>query len=213
MNFIERLKFAKAFFSLVNDPQATENVFKIGKIGLRYPDSPAMQAMLKHVYSDPEFKKQFEEKYFPEFVDLEDLAKLPDGTVGKEFYGHMKRNNLAVDFFPKEDISLPMSYAIMRLRVTHDLWHVLAGYDTTPMGELALQAFAFAQARTGIAPVLMSAGFMGINRRHEVDPMEYIPAISHAFERGKRAKSLLSLKYEQIWERRLDEIRKELNLL
>jgi ubiquinone biosynthesis protein COQ4 len=213
MTFFERLQFAKAFFALVESPTTTENVFKIGSIGMRYPDSPGAKAMLDHVFSNEEFKRQFEEQYFPTYADLDELAKLPERTLGKEFSLHMQKNKLKIDFFPQEDLAKPMKYTVMRLRYCHDIWHVLAGYDTSPLGELALQAFALAQARTAIGWILLGAGFLYKVRHPGLDAVEFMELISTAFQRGKKAQFLLSLKYDDLWAIPLDELRGRLGIV
>ena len=51
------------------------------------------------------------------------------------------------------------AYVIQRLRQTHDLWHVVTGYDTDPASEVALQAFTYAQLRAPGSLVLAALGF------------------------------------------------------
>jgi ubiquinone biosynthesis protein COQ4 len=211
MNFLEKIQFAKSFFSIVDDPQKTEHIFKIGSIGMRYPNSPSVQNMVNHVFSDPEFQRQYEEKYLLDRINMEELGRLPDGTLGKEFYIHMTKNNLNVDFFPKEDITVPVKYIVMRLRQVHDIWHVLAGYDTSLPGELALQAFYIAQAKSGVSSVLLAGGFLH-SSKFGTDSHRYMDIIIGGYNQGKNAKPLLRLKYETLWDRQLDDLRRELNI-
>src|SRR6266496_2243190 len=60
------------------------------------------------------------------------LGLLPEGTLGREFWEHCTKNRFAV---PGEKGGIPE-----RL-VFHDFGHVLAGYDTTPEGEIQQGAF------------------------------------------------------------------------
>ena len=58
---------------------------------------------------------------------LDALAACPEGTVGRAFHDFYARHGYA---WPLDDPSM----------VTHDFSHVLAGYEPTPDGEVALQA-------------------------------------------------------------------------
>ena len=60
------------------------------------------------------------------------MRDLPDGTLGRAYVDFYERNNLT---YPGDD---PNSPAIF---VAHDMTHVIAGYEPTGPGELALGAF------------------------------------------------------------------------
>lgn len=60
------------------------------------------------------------------------LADLPEGTLGREFFLHYSKEGLP---FPGERGGFPIG------ALFHDFSHVLAGYDTTPEGELKNAAF------------------------------------------------------------------------
>jgi hypothetical protein len=63
---------------------------------------------------------------------LKALRDLPDDTLGRAYVSFYERNNLT---YPGDD---PNSPAIF---VAHDMTHVIAGYEPTGPGELALGAF------------------------------------------------------------------------
>lgn len=60
------------------------------------------------------------------------LAELPEGTLGREFHRHYTKEGLA---FPGARGGFPVG------AMFHDFSHVLAGYDTSPEGELKNAAF------------------------------------------------------------------------
>jgi hypothetical protein len=81
-------------------------------------------------------------------VDLDALAALPEGTLGHAYAKFLRSRGLTPEVFdgPPEGIADPRrSYVVQRLRQTHDLWHVVTGCETDPAGEVALQAFTYAQ--------------------------------------------------------------------
>jgi len=60
------------------------------------------------------------------------LGALPEGTLGREFFRHYTGNGFA---FPGEKDGFPVG------ALFHDFGHVLAGYDTSPEGEMKAAAF------------------------------------------------------------------------
>jgi hypothetical protein len=67
------------------------------------------------------------------------LADLPGDTLGHAFVEHYRVNGFA---FPGEEGGFPIG------AIFHDLGHVLAGYDTSPEGELQVASFQAGYRRT-----------------------------------------------------------------
>src|SRR6185312_7711782 len=80
-------------------------------------------------------------------VDFEGLAALPAGTRGREFAVFLRRHGITPDSFrpPAPYFDDASAYVPLRLRQTHDLWHLLTGYAPDTCGEFMLSAFIFAQ--------------------------------------------------------------------
>jgi hypothetical protein len=60
------------------------------------------------------------------------LGLLPDGTLGREYWKHMTEHGFGL---PGEKAGVPVTVAF------HDVAHVLAGHDTTPLGEIQQGCF------------------------------------------------------------------------
>jgi hypothetical protein len=60
------------------------------------------------------------------------LQQLPEGSLGRQFFDHLTRASLP---FPGEHGGLPEG------SIYHDFAHVLAGFDTSPEGEMQAAAF------------------------------------------------------------------------
>jgi hypothetical protein len=74
----------------------------------------------------------------PELVArLRALHDLPEGTLGYEYVEFYRRNGLNL---PGEDIYMPAVF------VSHDMCHVIGGYEPTGQGEIALGAMQLAVA-------------------------------------------------------------------
>lgn len=91
-----------------------------------------------------------EEADLPDRVKLEDLAACPKGSVGREFHDLIVDNKFDLEVLDRDAIGLsylpkPLAYLNTRILQAHDLWHIVAGYETTALHEVALSAFQMAQ--------------------------------------------------------------------
>jgi ubiquinone biosynthesis protein Coq4 len=209
---IRDMKLGRAFFGLVKDPHATHQVFEMAELALSNPDQSGVDAIAGFVMSQPGFAEQYEAKYQPAPMLLEDLSDLPRGTLGREYYEHMSKNGLKPDFFPILEMNTPAKYMAMRGRQSHDVWHVLAGYDTSVQDEIALQAFTFAQTHSGISVSILSAGLLHYLKNHPAETQVLLEAIFEGYQRGKRARFLMTEKWEDRWAEPLESLRAKLNI-
>jgi ubiquinone biosynthesis protein COQ4 len=122
-------------------------------------------------------------------VDLAMLAALPVGSFGRTYHSFMSERGLSPDVFePPSDMRDPRTrYVAQRIRQTHDLWHVLTGYNTDTLGETELQAFTYGQLRL---PFSLIVAVLGLFRAR---PLAFdSPArVWAAYRRGRRAPLLL----------------------
>ncbi|MBA3550510.1 MAG: hypothetical protein H0T76_28885 [Nannocystis sp.] len=79
-------------------------------------------------------------------LDMDALRSMPAGSVGREYAAHLDRYGLSPLVVSPE---LRRRYADdpygLRYATTHDLFHVLTGFPTTPAGEVGLFAFMIGQ--------------------------------------------------------------------
>jgi ubiquinone biosynthesis protein COQ4 len=146
-------------------------------------------------------------------VDMNELRGLPDGAVGREYARHLDKNGLSplvVSAEIKERFA-QNPYAL-RYTTTHDLFHVLTGFPTTPAGEIGLLAFMVAQGFAGgskgrlWASALSNILFMPL----------HTPGVLHnlkvGFAMGKAAKNLLEEPVEAYLREPVDAARKRVGL-
>jgi hypothetical protein len=88
--------------------------------------------------SEPAFRSKYLHLDEPDHVlaaQLRTFHDLPDDTLGYAYIEFYRRNNLVL---PGDDTHLPAHY------VSHDMNHVITGYEPTGPGEIALGAFTLA---------------------------------------------------------------------
>jgi ubiquinone biosynthesis protein COQ4 len=99
-----------------------------------------------------------------------------------------------------------MNYAMLRLRQTHDLWHVLTGYAPDVPGEVLLQAFTFAHLG---APSALAIAAMGTVRFGWRTP-GFFRRLRAAVRGGKATRELAAFRWEEHWGETVEELRREL---
>lgn len=146
-------------------------------------------------------------------IDLQALNTCPEGSLGKIFATHMLSNNLDPEFYGTITVTNDESYIMMRLRQTHDLWHVFAGLSTSVQDELALQAFMFAQTGAPLAPLLMGGALFRLGLTNDPRMYEAFERIQYGWNLGKRTKSIFALDWEANWNTPLHDLRAQYGLI
>jgi ubiquinone biosynthesis protein COQ4 len=138
-------------------------------------------------------------------IDFDALRALPAGTLGREYARFLDDNGITPDDFE----TLPdigddrAAYVMLRMRQTHDLWHVLTGYTPDVRGEVLLQMFTYAQTS---APSSLIIALFGTARWAFQWPQQ-TKAMREAFARGKRTGFLPTFRWEAHWTTPVAELR------
>ncbi|MDX2092639.1 MAG: Coq4 family protein [Kofleriaceae bacterium] len=168
-----------------------------------------MKRRVQRFYADARGAKLFEEKRAIDSrtVDLAKLAALPEGTLGHAYAQFLTSRGLTPEIFdgsPSEFGGDPqVAYLVQRTRQTHDLWHVVTGYETNPAGEVMLQAFTFAQTGAPSTAILALLGTL----RGTLHRRTLAKDVIIAFRRGRAADRLALFAWEDYWATPLEEVR------
>ena len=194
----------RALAHVLADPEQTDQVLVFST----YANAGTSHARALRFLESPEGQLLFSERRAinSHTLDVDALGRLPEGTLGHAYARFLRSHGLTPEVFdepPREIRDERVQYVIQRARQTHDLWHVVTGCETDAAGEIALQAFTFAQVHapsTGILAVL--GAVRGIRERPSL-PRE----VARAYRDGRRAKALLAFPWEDHWATPLDEVR------
>jgi ubiquinone biosynthesis protein COQ4 len=208
---IQGFRFFRSFLALVRDPKKTENVFRLADI-VSAEKNELVVEIGRYMGQFPSFNRLYEEKYAPPMPDLDALSRLPSSTLGGAYAIHMRANHLKVDFFPHTKTQSQRDYFVERARRTHDVWHVMTGFDTSIPGEIGLQAFALAQTRSPLSALVVAGGILHALVFNKALYTETIDRIFAGYQLGKRAEFLLGVKFEDMWNADLENLKKELRL-
>lgn len=135
-------------------------------------------------------------------LDLAALGALPEGTLGREFADFLAKNQLDPNDIPLMESRDPGEFIFAHYYETHDLWHVLTGFDTDKAGELGLQAFYLGQGGPArLSAMILSAGFlellMGKDQFEDRDAR--LHEVARGYVMGKRAKPLFGVRWNERW--------------
>jgi len=150
-----------------------------------------------------------------ETLDLNHLRSLPEDTFGRAVARFFDRNGLTLDLYGVEaeyTAEADAKFLMQRIRQSHDLWHVLMGFTVDGHEEILLHAFSLAQTGLPSSIALMALGSL----KHMLLEARFgclLSGMTEAYARGKAAKPLIGVRWENYWELPLDDVRAEFDIL
>jgi ubiquinone biosynthesis protein Coq4 len=143
---------------------------------------------------------------------LPTLRRLPEGTFGRAVAGFLDARGLDPENLPRRTAADDAQFLTAHLYETHDIWHVATGFDTDVAGELGLQAFYAAQMQGKLPYVILAIGFMNTFLFAYGDRNRRFEEVVRGWRMGRRAKSFFGVRWDELSEKSLAEVRRELNV-
>lgn len=207
---IELGRAVRALGRLLRDPNDTEQVFEIlGALGGRaiYRRTLAMRkteqgrALLD---SRPSLLAALHSTTVTDFAP---------GTLGRAYHEFLIREGITTDGLvavsdaSTENLADDTLFMSERMTQSHDLWHVVTGYEGDIVGEAALLAFTYAQVRNPGILLIVAALYLTAGGK-----LGARPVIREAYRRGKRARDFTAVHWEEALRRPLEELRERLSV-
>lgn len=199
----------KGVFGMLKDPDHTQSIFDIEN-GMKHLD--ATRLGMEYVKTNPRMAQMIEERYLCTVPDTQALLNHPEGSLGYCYARHLDDRGYDPDYYEKIDIKDDVDYVLMRLRQTHDIWHVMTGFGTSRIGEIGIKAVELAQTRRPMAAVITTGGVLRYMSKEPEQLGEVLHAISTGYQMGLKAELLLAERWEDNWERQVTDWRAELNI-
>ncbi|MEO0374874.1 MAG: Coq4 family protein [Cyanobacteria bacterium P01_A01_bin.17] len=191
--------------------QSIRDYYAEGQAG----DIAFLKFKLLGLSATPEILSQLQglEGYAPN-IDLAALSQLPVGTFGYEYAQHMHRNGIHPLVISADlQAEAQQDPFALRYTVTHDMFHVLLGFDTSYAGEVGVFAFMTAQNYSKFFKVALPIVskiypllFWGQKRQIKAH-------LQTGKALGEQAQCLLAYRLEDHWTRPLVDVRSELGLI
>lgn len=206
------LHFAADLSALVDNPSDLHHGFDLLTRSYTTPAADAARAALR---ADPAIAPLLQERYWGPWPSQEQLRAMPPGSLG---HGYARLFAAAGGQPLPDPVLEPGSsgddaWLHLRVRHTHDLWHVVSGCPPTPAGEAALSAINVIQLRWPGSAMLLGADLM--HRCLEgPDPEEpdVARAVVYGLELGMACAPLLAQRWEEGWQRPLAAWREQLGI-
>ncbi len=148
----------------------------------------------------------------PPAIRLSTLAACPPGSIGRQYHDLIVDNGFNLEVLDAHALGLsklqsPLDFLNARNLLTHDLWHIAAGYETTVLHEFAIAAFQLAQFGHNYSGNLMAV-MTGITA---LGPATGFPilmdAVLTAWVHGRETSPMIGIPWEDSWDLSVEDIR------
>lgn len=198
------------FLKLVKDPSKLDEVFNILDSLEAGEDG---KAIVEEFHSNPAHADVFRVRPRIGMPDLEELSRLPEGTLGRVFADEMRARGLdPKNIQQKIDDGTPAGFVFAHLRETHDVWHTATGFDVDVAGELGLQAFYLTQFRAKLALLILALGLLNTFFYAPEDRTRRMDEIARGWQMGRKSRAIFGFDWAAHWNVPLEEVRRKLGL-
>ncbi|XWK86762.1 MAG: Coq4 family protein [Phormidium sp.] len=206
---IDYIQTIKGVVTLLRDPGQTDSVYDVEE-GLR--NIKAAQLSVDFLKSKPEVAAIIAEGYLAPQPDMDALLKLPKESLGYAYASYLKEAGFDPNFYRQIEVVDDVSYVFLRIRQSHDIWHIITDMKTDVIGELGLKGFELAQTRRPMSIILLAGGLLRTLLSSPEDLNLLLDRIAVGYRMGAKAKPFLAQKWEENWEKPLLEWRAELGV-
>ncbi len=152
----------------------------------------------------------------PSFFTLAALAACPKGSLGRTFHDLIVDNNFDLEVLDRDELGLsqlpaPLDYLNARILQCHDLWHIVAGYRTTALHEVAISGFQAAQFGHGYSAIFLAV----TAARTAAEPALFsliMDVTLDAWRHGRETPALVGVDWPGVWAGTIEEVRARLGV-
>jgi ubiquinone biosynthesis protein Coq4 len=199
----------KGTLSLFANPTNTLSVYDI-EDGLRHQKATTLS--IQFLLDQPGIQEIVTERYLAPTPDIEALLQCPVGSLGHTYATYITSHGFDANFFRTLSVEDDTSYLFLRRRQTHDLWHIVAGFDINEESEIGLKAFELAQTRSMMSALLIAGGLIRTLFKYP-ERLDYLlDRIAVGYRIGAKAHPFLAQKWELEWSKPLSQWQRELNV-
>jgi len=148
----------------------------------------------------------------PARIRMEDLARRPAGSLGAAFHALIVDNKFDLEVLDRDALGLiglpkPLDYLNTRILQAHDLWHIVAGYDTTALHEIALSGFQMAQFGHNYSAMFLTVTSAALALAPPEGFGVVMDVILTAYAHGRETPPLIAIPWEDVLDLSADAIR------
>jgi ubiquinone biosynthesis protein COQ4 len=212
--------FGELFLATVNETDKNP-VHLLFNQWWRHASDDVKQAYVDGFAHDPQYSELVSGRQYAEPLVLDELRELPAGSLGRVYHDWIVDNgltaqiamnyrqfhNMLVASGQLDGMPEPMQYAVLRGFQTHDFQHVVTGYDSSGLGEIALQAFCLAQLQFPYFGMWIS---VVTTKMTFISPTSIVPlmdAITDGWQLGRTVDNIQAEHWEDMVAEPLEQVR------
>jgi ubiquinone biosynthesis protein Coq4 len=154
---------------------------------------------------------------YPDKFTLDALALCPQGSLGNSFYHWIVDNGFDLEVLDRDELGLseyepPLDYLNARILQCHDLWHIVGGYHTTILHELAISGFQMAQFGHNYSATFMAVVTVGTSLREPAGFGLVMDMIATSWKHGRETPSMIGVRWDSVWDEPTQAVRDKLGV-
>ena len=215
--------FTRALVGLIKQPK-TENIVEFLTQYNANMNPKLREAERAAMRKSPVIWQMVEARHDPRPFNIDEMTHYAPGTLGNSYRQFMIANGFFnPDFVPTVDGADECGIFSRRMAQTHDLWHVVTGYKTDLLGEFGNAGFYMGQfhAHGGedahvlmrLSATLVAAASLYAALFDLVLCRKALASVVEGWHMGQKAKPLFALHWEGMWDRPLNDICNELEVV
>jgi len=155
---------------------------------------------------------------YPERFTLAALSRCPRGSLGGEFHALIVDNGFDLEVLDREALGLakmapPLDYLNARILQCHDLWHLVAGYRTTSLHEVAISGFQMGQFGHHYSSMFLAMVLSRVAFERPEGGGLMLDTILAGWKHGRESPPLLGVDWPALWALPTEDIRARLGLV
>ena len=152
------------------------------------------------------------ERPVPEPLRLAVLAEQPAGSLGNAFHRLIVDNNFDLEVLDRQAIGLgflppALRYLNTRILQMHDIWHLVGGYATTALHEIAISSFQLAQFGHNYSAMFLATVTTSTRLHFPAGLPAMLQVVAEAWRHGRASPPFMAIDWESEWHRPIAEIR------
>ncbi|HEY9609329.1 Coq4 family protein [Allocoleopsis sp.] len=146
----------------------------------------------------------------PVSINIPELLELPEFTLGGAYARHIVNQGFDPEAFMSSSDS-PENWVEQRMALSHDVYHIITGFDGSPMGEFGLAGFCFVQFWDLLNAFVLSFLPLQIASNFKQAP-QLFGSLIKGFIMGMKSKPIFAYQFEANWNKPVSEVRQELGI-
>lgn len=157
------------------------------------------------------------EKTVPPLLALKTLEVLPEGSLGRDLYSMWVDNGFDPEVLDRQAIGLDqlspaLRYLNTRILQMHDIWHLVGGYQTTSLHEIAISSFQLAQFGHNYSAMFLATGATMSHIRTSQGFGLLMQNLAESWQHGRQMPPFMAIEWEDHWHKDVDTVRSEFGI-